>query len=716
MVIPALIIATLFRKQDFAVPAGASPEFRKLALSIEDAIVAKDFSTGAKLVAFLPNQSISYHVDLTKVPKAQKASMKTVIDNSAKVWLKSLGEGVTLSPSQSPSADIRFDFEPAVSTSWQWLNKTLPAKLEIKIPINRSPQSVAKDAQISFDRYCGVGTAKSDSTREKGITTAQKVLSLSKYLRDVIQSRAPDFRVPAGASIEFHHLVLDIENALSAKDFAMAEKLSGQLPSNEVTWSLDSHKLDSDQKVEFTQVAETAQQNWSKALGGEVSFKRISTGKADIAISFEPVLAKISGTNEIAGAAFFLGADPTQPKVEAVIGLKRGPSLSKIIGREVFNESQFAFGRYLGLAPNPQLGSAMGRIESQMIASNSITIQDAGAVKKILSLSHQLRDAIQKKQVIESGQPAMKLERNNLEFKDAIQGDDGQAQMLLTNTGTSMLELEIRGDCGCISGTVPETVAPGKSTLLTGLFKTAELNGDVHHNLILKSNDPDHPIMVIPVKISVIPRAEAVFPETNTIYVDRNEKELIYYLNSAEQKLFNISDVTVIGMPVTVRTERFDGEVPNYLILGKKQTIHGYKVFVDASKLTSRDVFGRSYGTVYLKTDNPKINFIKTQFFVQNGIVSLPDSIYFGTPLGIADSTFALIRTGRPFKILKITSDSKYLTFEIKGNTPENASTYMVRVIYDGKAPGHRFKGTVIVQTDDPQQSVIKIPFQTNQI
>jgi hypothetical protein len=326
-----------------------------------------------------------------------------------------------------------------------------------------------------------------------------------------------------------------------------------------------------------------------------------------------------------------------------------------------------------------------------------------------------LREVVQKKQVIAAGQPSMKLERSNLEFKDEIQGDDGRAQMLITNTGTSVLELEIHGDCGCISGILPETLAPGNSALMTGIFKTAELTGDVHHNLILKSNDPDNPILLIPVKISVIPRAETIFPETNTVYLDKNENQFTYYLNSAQNKLFNITNSTVVGMPFTVKTEIFDGEVSNYQKLGAKQKIHGYKVTVDTSKLSARDVFGRSMGTVYLKTDDPKLKYVTTQFFVQNGIVSLPDSIYFGTPQGIADSSFVLIRTGRPFKILKITSDSKYLTFETKANTQVNASIYTIRVIYDGKSPGHRFKGTIIVETDDPKQPTIKMPYQTNQ-
>ena len=101
--------------------------------------------------------------------------------------------------------------------------------------------------------------------------------------------------------------------------------------------------------------------------------------------------------------------------------------------------------------------------------------------------------------------------------------------------------------------------------------------------------------------------------------------------------------------------------------------------------------------------------------FVQKGIVSLPESVYLGSPQGVSDSSLVLIRLGRPFKLKSISSDSKYLTFETVPNTSTNPSAYTIRVIYDGKAPEHRLKGTITIETDDANQPTIKIPFQTSQ-
>lgn len=531
------------------------------------------------------------------------------------------------------------------------------------------------------------------------------------------KTAAPDYNVPVGASSEFHRLVIDIKEALSKKDFPTAQKLVNLLPRSSATYRVDTSKLDAVQKAEFPKAIETAADRWIQSSNRGFNFKPAEgKAKADIVFSFEPVLAKVAGSDQVAGATWFLGADSSQPSVEAVIGLKRGPKLEAVIGKEVFNESQFTFGRYLGLAPTPIFGSGMGRVEGQMGNLTNIGGDEVSVARRILALSSLLREAVQKKQSIASTQPALKLEREDLKFKDQFQGDQGQAQMLVTNNGDAPLQLAVRGDCGCINGSVALVLAPGKSTLLTGYYSTQELVGDVHHNLVLRTNDPNRPTIVIPAIINVIPRAEFVYPESNTVYMDQADKPFVFYVNSREANIFKVLDSGVIGAPFTLKIDKFEGEVANFLKQGKKEKVRGYKVAVDISELNAQLLFGRAMATVFLKTDNPKLGFAKSQLFIQKGIVSLPESLYLGSPAGIADTTLVLSRPGRPFNIKKISSPSKYLTFQTTPNSPTNASAYTIRVIYDGKAPGHKLKSEVVVETDDPKQPTFKLPIQTSQI
>ena len=704
MIITALFIALLGNSQGFIIPTGASSEYRKLATDIENAIVEKNFVVGSKLAAKLPNRDVTYRIDFAKATVAQRDSFKSAIVGAANGWQTALHSLVTFKPTDSVAADITFRFD-ALSTG-QWTTKALS-----QLIAGFGLKQVAKDAKYTFAKYLGLGTER---TVAPDPVVVRKLVDLSEFLRGSISNLAPDYQVPVGASSEFHHLVIDIANALNAKNYIEAEKLGQLLPKSTITWSFDPSKLNADQKAEFSQTVSAAEANWQKAVSPEVEFKHVAVGHADIAISFEPVLAAIAGTNEVAGAAFFFGTDPAQTRVETVIGLKRGPGLAKVLAREVYNESAFAFGRYLGLAPSPLLGSIMGRIESQMVNVNVFASHEVTAAHKILALSNLIRAAIREKKTFEVSHPILSIDRDSVVFKEQFQGDEGRTQILITNAGTSPLELEVRGDCGCISGEVVAVLAPGRSTFLTGIYGTTELIGDIHHNLILKTNDPDRPTIIIPASITVIPRAEVVFPESNTAFTDSSDRNLTFYLNSAEQKVFKILDATVVGLPFTVKTEPYDGEQTNFMKEGQRQKIHGYKVTVDTSKMP-QGLPGRSNATVYIRTDNQKIPIVKAQIFVQKGIVSLPETVYFGSPQGVADSNFVLVRLGRPFKVLKVTSDSKFLTFEVKPATAVNPSAYTIRVLYNGKAEGHRLKGTITVETDDPKQPKLLIPYQTSQ-
>ena len=163
MITAALFVAALIKTQDFAVPPGASSEFRKLALEIESAIAAKDFPAGSKLVALLPNTSATYRIDLTKVAESQRASYKAAIVKAANSWQASLANGVILTPAQVGMTDIRFQFEPSivssgksVSAMWQWIPKTSPPQLSATFAMKRatgqaSATDVTNNARITFE-------------------------------------------------------------------------------------------------------------------------------------------------------------------------------------------------------------------------------------------------------------------------------------------------------------------------------------------------------------------------------------------------------------------------------------------------------------------------------------------------------------------------------------------------------------------------------------
>lgn len=527
------------------------------------------------------------------------------------------------------------------------------------------------------------------------------------------QQKAPDLSIPAGTSSELHHSIIEVEKSLAAKDFSGAKSKAKIFPKSRATYRLNTKNLNQSQIQEFSSTIESAAKAWERATVKEVSFEKVDSADADIVFSFEPKLAVLPDTKELAGATWFIATEPASPVIEAVIGLKRGKKLEDTVAREVFNESQFTFGRYLGLAPNPIFGSAMGRVEGKMPFATEIASQEIVAVRKIQALTAALKKMADDGQTVEVVQPAIHLEKESLQFEPQFQGDTGKAQIVVTNTGNAPLELSVRGDCGCINGLVDDTIAPGKSAFLTGVFDTSELTGEVHHNLVLRTNDADRPVIIIPVSINVNPRAEFVFTDSNTMFLDGANKTFTFYVNSAEKNVFKVEKATIVGAPLGVTVDPFNGEVSNYTKPGTKQKIHGYKVTVDGSKYPAEALFGRVMAMLYLKTDSPKIPLARGSFFLQRGIVCLPETLYLGSPQGITDATISILRPGRPFAIKKVTSPNKSLSFEVIKH-PIVTGDYTIKVVYDGKMPGHRFRTEILVETDDPKQPTIRIPVQTN--
>ncbi len=534
-------------------------------------------------------------------------------------------------------------------------------------------------------------------------------------LATMLQTPPPDYSVPAGVSSEFHHLVIDIETKMAAKDFAGADKLAKMLPRTSVSYYINTANLDEYQKEEFPAAIRNAIGIWEKMMSHSATFTEAKSKSVDVLMGFEPVLAKLPNSNMVAGATWFLATEPTLPMVEAVFGLKRGEKLERTSSRELYNETLFTIGRYFGLAPNPIYGTAMGRYDGKYSNPNDLIPAEVTTVRKILALSHNLRQAIQDKKSIEVAHASINLDKKSLQFETKFQGDEGRASIVVTNTGSAPLELSVRGDCGCITGKIVPVLEPGKSTMLTGIFNTTEIQGDVNHNLVLRTNDADNPNIVIPCSIHVNPRAEFIYPESNTIYFDGQVKDFVFYLNSTEKKPIEIQNALTLGGTMPVTYEPFEGDVANYLTPGKTSHVRGYKITVGATKYPTKEaLFGRTMSMVYLKTDHPVLTAIKISLFLQRGIAVLPESLYLGSPKGMIDSGFYLTRPGRPFAIKKISSDSPYLQFSIERTEGLSGSEYFVKVVYDGKAPAHRIKSTIVITTDDPKQGTIQLPVSTS--
>lgn len=524
---------------------------------------------------------------------------------------------------------------------------------------------------------------------------------------------AVDYSVPLGASSQFHETVNLVKSKLTAKDFAGAASLAKLLPQSVISYRFNFAKVPKDLIESYKQSTSFAVASWQKSLDGKATLVEAKGGVPNILISFEPVLQKTPDTNEVPGVAIFYGASSAEPRVEAVIGLKRTAQLTETTSAEVFNEAVYGIGSYLGLAPSPVPGSVMGRVNGKMVGLNLVSKEEGFVAEANLKLAKALRVAALAKTVVKPTKPQLAVSDKVLQFKSAFQGDTVYEFVTVTNKGDAPLKMRAFGDCSCISGDVIPTLQPGESAALKGRYRTSELTGDVEHNVVLVSNDPDQPTQKFAAKIHVEPRAEVIYPASDTLVLDGDSRKTTFYIHSAEPIEWSILAAQLVPLDSKVHYEPFEGEVSNWKDGGKVKRVKGYKVVADFSTLKDEQVFGRIMMTVYIALSNPNLKLVRAPIFIQRGIVAQPERIYLGAPTGPTDSNFTLSRPGKPFKILSTSCDSKFVS--VKVTSSKQDAEYTIQAKYDGKAPEHRLDTQIRITTDDPKQPLILIPLATAQ-
>ncbi len=103
--------------------------------------------------------------------------------------------------------------------------------------------------------------------------------------------------------------------------------------------------------------------------------------------------------------------------------------------------------------------------------------------------------------------PRLAVEPGGFDFGHALQRRQLQKQFVLRNYGDATLVLEQpESDCGCTAALLDERdreLAPGRNATLLVTFDTRESEGRVIHQVLLRSNDPERPVIVLSVSATV---------------------------------------------------------------------------------------------------------------------------------------------------------------------------------------------------------------------
>ena len=527
------------------------------------------------------------------------------------------------------------------------------------------------------------------------------------FLVATVAQETPVISFPPGVHPEFQRVCLAAQTALAAGQFEKAGRLLDRLPGSEVRLEWDDRNIPAGTKPAFEQARDEAIAQWARFP----TMPRITMAKkATIKVSFEPKLNLNVATGLPAGAVSIF-SEGASPRLEVVIGLSRGAPAEPTKPVEVRNEIIHAVASFLGLGESPLFGAAGSRTDLPSGARVGIFPLDLDTIKSNLAIVATLRKAVQDRSKVSAGTAKLATEAGNLDAGEVVQGQTAPYSIQITNNGTGVMNYRTQGDCGCVKAVPPGTVKPGETIFIRPYIDTTDFVGELNKKLILFTNDTEEPARTFPLKVFIRPKFRWFAPNGVVLVLDDKPGTAEVILQTPLAGNAKTEKTHIDGIETTFRMLPWSGELDDPEMREEKRARTGtrYLITIDPKNLTGRRMVG-----VSVPTDDRSQPVTRTTFFVQRGIICLPNEVFMGQlPAGVKKFSTLVSRPGRPFKIRSATADSAEISLKFAATSDKTpADEYKLEVTYLGKAPFGPITGTITILTDDPKQPKLLLPFQ----
>lgn len=516
----------------------------------------------------------------------------------------------------------------------------------------------------------------------------------------LVQRPALGPMLPAGASSSFSDAALAVESALERRDWSAAEGALSALPKTTIKIRWNDTGLPAEERSEWRKQMDSALLRW-RQMQNDISLDLSSIG--DVEFDFVDQLPVDSGSGLRPAAAFDLQQSPRKLKV--VLARKRGPELLPTHPFAIYNEVAYAIGSYLGVADGKLYASVMTRWDLPTERQQDLMPSDVLVATLNLEAAGMLREAVKSKTALTPATPAVAIDPESVDAGRLTQGESTEFSVKLQNSGNAPLSFRIVPDCGCFSLNGVGQIAPGKEARIPVKMDSTMFGGVVKHRLIVLTNDPKRPVLVIPFEVYVTPRYRLISGMPAVQMLDSASQRLYSYLFFPTGKPFNVQQVALSGLPGTVRAERWSGVLADEFMHEPAQPRTGYRIVID---LDARQVQGRAGYSLRIATDDPVYRTLSLSQQVQRGIAALPSQVYFGEVHGARSANLTVSRPGKPFMITSIKAEPPAFQATAKLNTV--ADELRVEVRYVGGASAGDLMGVVRIGTNDPNQPLLQIP------
>ncbi len=508
--------------------------------------------------------------------------------------------------------------------------------------------------------------------------------------------------LPIGSSAEYQATAYRLASALEAGRWDEATRLADRLPKPRFALTWDDRSVPERDRAAFARARDRALSDWRRQLASVEP--TLGPGK-DVRVGFQPELPPGPGEPIPAGAVAFTSDDPSEPRLDVLVALHRESGRLPIDSVQVQNEVSYAVGAYLGLARTPRGASVMSRTDLLQNLEHRVSPAEALLARETLRVADALRTAARTKTRLSLARPEAFVDPQGLRLDPVPQGDVVQTSIQVTNRGKGPLAFRVTPDCACFTIRHTPVVQPGQTGLVQVFIDTGEFPGPFDKALYLYSNDPDQPVRRIRVQTRVVPAYRFLRDGEGPVVLGEAGGKVDVYFAIDPARPIRVLSASTSGVSAIFEQSDWSGVRPDPE-LGEGPVERKGQRF--SLLIGPRVVSGRSAVTLSLKTDSTLFPTLHFTVPVQRGIVALPQAVNLGQQADKARPAWFLVsRPGRPFRILKVESDTEFLLPEV---APFRGGDYRVTLRIKPDAPAGSLDAKVTVTTDDPEQPTLVVP------
>ncbi len=508
------------------------------------------------------------------------------------------------------------------------------------------------------------------------------------------------------AKLEHDQLTQAI-NLLSKGEFAEAEKLVKPLAIPAVVRIYGSWAtIPVDLRESFRQAAMEAVQNWNTALGGNPRIEWTDDERAaDVQIVFEEDVAEITaGQFRLMHGRARLFLPPHQgerrrvrARIATYVPYTEMPQSTKAVAHLVGQ----AVGAYLGLGESQKDTDLMGPVWNSEDLPTAPTSEEVARVRALNQVRTTLADFTTRRVAVYMPKPKMVIEATEYDFGETTQGAVVKHAFIVKNMGDAPLELtSVRPSCGCVTPYFDKVIEPGKEGKIEAELRTAGFRGAQIKTIQVTSNDPDTPNLTLRLTTTIRVAIEV-----------KPSEQIPVALKTDAPTVQEVEVVSNTNEPLEVQEVRVN--VPFARAEAQKIDDKRTKVVITVSPDAPP---GRNTILATVRTNSTAMPQVNIALNCEKGIIVTPTTVFFGainaaTPLPV-ERVVTVSRGDKGFLVKKFEVDDPNV--EVRHEATPDGKQHRFILRYKGGWPAGTVRKNLIIETDDPQQSTLRVSLMAN--